>query len=134
MTARPFDGRSVRLASATEPTSYGMAPVWLRTSCAFRILDPGSGNPLPGQDPERFNGLEYENLARLGTSRLQLNLSSHASLGIDLCLPDLDDRELARLATWLQGNLPCKLSPKHWKRWTPTKSGSFVGRKIPAPA
>jgi hypothetical protein len=112
---------------------WGMAPLWLRAECTFRVRDPETGSALPGQDSDRYGGFEYEWRIALGTSRLALNLSNRASLGIDLCLPDADDETLARLIPWLQANLPCKLSAKHWKRWTPTKTGSFKAIKIAAP-
>lgn len=118
-----------------QPSDQGLAPIWLAAKGKFKILDPDTGKPLPGQDSARFAGKEYQWESPLGTSGMKLSLSNTGALSIDLCLPDVDDIELARLATWLQSHLPCKLSPKHWKRWTPTKSGtSFVGRKIPPPA
>jgi hypothetical protein len=111
----------------------GMARLWLRAECTFRVRDPATGTALPGQDSDRYDGFEYEWRVALGSSRLALNLSNRASLGIDLCLPDADDETLARLVPWFQANLPCKLSAKHWKRWTPTKTGSFKAVKIAAP-
>lgn len=116
-----------------QPAADGLAAIWLSVRARFRVLDPATGSPLPGQDPARYGGKEFDFGASLGTSRLKLSLHNSASLAIDLSLPDLEDQELELVANWLEGHLPCKLSPKHWKRWSPTKTGSFVGRKIPRP-
>lgn len=117
-----------------QPTDEGgMAPIWFEASSKFRILDPLTGTPLPDQDPERFGGAEYEWQVPLGTSGLRLILENRARLAIELCIPKPDDDVLCRVVPWLQENLPCKLSPKHWRAWTPTRSGSFKSRRIPAP-
>jgi hypothetical protein len=110
-----------------------MARIWLRADCTFRVHDPETGRVLPSQDSERYGGFEYEWRVPLGISRLALNLSNSASLGIDLRLPDADEETLARLVPWLQANLPCRFSARHWKRWTPTKTGSFKASKIAPP-
>ena len=112
---------------------WGMAPVWFTATSKFRILDPASGQPLPGQDPRGFRGVEYEWGVPLGSSGLRLILNNHASLAIDLCLPFPDDAAVRRVVPWLQRHLPCKLSAKHWRAWTPTKTGSFRARKLTAP-
>ncbi len=109
-----------------QPTNrWGMAPIWFWAMSTFRILDPATGRPLSGQDPERFHGVEYEWRVPLGTSSIHLMLHTHATLGIELCIPDADDEVLRRVVPWLQEYLPFKFSPKQWREWTPTKSGSF---------
>lgn len=116
---------------APQPTDrYGMASVWLTLQCRFRLLDPASGTPLPGQDPRRFGGAEYVWSVPLGTSGLLLSLHNQAALAVDLCIPDTTDELLRRLIPWLATSLPFKFSPKHWRAWTPTKAGSFRGRKL----
>jgi len=57
---------------------WGFAPVWFWTTANFRILDPTTGHALPGQDPDRFHGTEYEYRVPLGTSGLRLRLSNNA--------------------------------------------------------
>jgi hypothetical protein len=117
-----------------QPTNqWGMAPIWFRTMTEFRILDPATGRPLPGQDPERFNGVEYEWRIPLGSSSIHLDLHNSASLGIELCIPNADDGVLGQVIPWMQSYLPFKFSPKQWRQWTPTKTGSFKGRKMVAP-
>ena len=59
---------------------WGMVPVWVWMQAAFRILDPATGRPLAGQDPERFRGIDYEWRMPLGTSGLKLTLRDHALL------------------------------------------------------
>lgn len=115
-----------------QPTNaYGMAPVWLTVTCAFRLLDPKTARPLPGQDSQRYLGTLFEPDLPLGSSRLALSLHNQAAFSIDLFIPDSRDETLARVIPWLQQNLPFKMSQKHWKVWTPTKSRSFKGRRLP---
>jgi hypothetical protein len=114
-----------------QPTNrWGMAPIWFWVSSQFRILDPATGQPMPGQDPSQFSGVEYEWRVPLGSSGLRLILHNQAQIGIELCIPDADRDTLGRLIPWLQEHLPFRLSPKHWRAWTPTKSGSFKARKL----
>lgn len=112
---------------------WGMAPVWLTAGFNFRILDPATGLVLPGQDPARFGSVEYEWGVPLGSSRLRLILSNAAKVAIELCLPDADEDLLRRVVPWLQQHAPFKFSPKHWRAWTPTRSGSFKARKLAMP-
>lgn len=137
-TALPGD----RLADALDflddidpqPTNqWGMAPVWFSMGSSFRILDPATGNPVPGQDPARFREVQYEWGIPLGTNHLRLILNNRASVAIELCLPDADRELLARLVPWLQQRLPFRFSSKHWRSWTPTRSGSFKSRRLDAP-
>ena len=114
-----------------QPTNrYGMAPVWFLMKAQFRLLDPATQRPLPGQDPDRFRGAEYVWSVSLGSSRLQLSLHNHAALAVDLCIPDATDGLLRRVIPWLQRNLPFKLSPTQWRSWTQTSRGSFRSRKL----
>jgi hypothetical protein len=112
---------------------WGMAPIWFWVTSQFQILDPATGRPIPGQDPGGFAGVEYEWKVPLGTSGLRLILNNHASLGIELCIPDADDEVQRRVIPWLQQYLPFRFSPKHWRAWTPTKSGSFKARRLTLP-
>ena len=112
---------------------WGMAPVWFWASCRFLVLDPSTRLPLPGQDPKRFDKMEYEWQVPLGTSSMRLILRDHAQFGIELCIPDADDEVLRRVVPWLQAYLPFKFSPKQWRVWTPTKAGSLKVRKMAAP-
>jgi hypothetical protein len=117
-----------------QPTNrFGMAPIWFRVTSRFLILDPATGAPLAGQDPGRFGGVEYEGRVPLGSSGLRLILHNQAQLGIELCIPDASDDVIQRVVPWLQEHLPFKLSPKHWRAWSSTKSGSFKARKMSAP-
>jgi hypothetical protein len=109
---------------------YGMVPVWFWAECRFRILDPATGRPLLGQDPARFQGVEYAWRVPLGTNGLRLILNDHAALGIELCIPDADEELRGRVVPWLQEHLPFRFSAKHWRVWTPTKSGSYTARRL----
>jgi hypothetical protein len=119
---------------APQPTNqWGLAPIWLRVGSNFQIKDPATGRALPGQDQERYRGVEYVWRAPLGTSGLGLSLHNHASLAVNLCIPDPDQDTLGRVVPWLQDHLPFRLSPKQWRIWTPTKTGSFTPRRMLAP-
>jgi hypothetical protein len=117
-----------------QPTNrWGLAPVWFTATSHFLILDPATAEPMPGQDPDRFLGVEYEWGVPLGSSLLRLSLHNQAVLAIDLCMPDADEEALRRIVPWLQQHLPCKLSSNHWRAWTPTKTASFKARRLAAP-
>jgi hypothetical protein len=113
---------------------WGMTQIWFSVSSTFRILDPATGQPLPGQDPARFHGVQYEWNVPLGTSSLRLTLENHASLGIELCIPDAHEEVLDRVVPALQEHLPFRFSPKQWRAWKPTKTGSFAARRMAPPA
>ena len=119
---------------APQPTNqWGLAPIWFRVGSTFRIKDPGTGRALPGQVQERFRGVEYASGVPLGTSGLGLSLHNHASLAVNLCIPDPDQDTVGRVVPWLQEHLPFRLSPKQWRLWTPTKTETFRARAIPVP-
>jgi hypothetical protein len=110
---------------------WGMVPVWFWTVATFRILDPATGRPIPGQDTKRFKGTTYSPGVVLGESDLRLILSDKAVLGINLCVPDADEALLRRVVPWLQEHLPFRFSSKQWRVWTPTKTGTLKVRKLP---
>ncbi len=115
-----------------QPTNpWGMAPVWLRFSAEFRLVDPADGELWPGQEPERFGFFETPTGVRLGASRTNLSLQARRSMGMLLSIPNATDAELAVLVPWLQDRLPFRLSTKHWSRWTLAKNGrTYRGRKL----
>lgn len=118
-----------------QPTNrYGLAPVWFTAKFDFRLLDPLTGRAIPGQDRERYGGVEYEWGVPLGTSRLRLILHNRALVAIELCIPNVEDALLARIVPFLQQRLPFKFSAKQWRAWTPTKTGSFRSRRRFLPA
>jgi len=115
-----------------QPTNqWGMAPIWFRSMVTFRVIDPASNRPVPGQDSVSFNGVEYAWSVPLGTSRIHLDLHNRATLGIELCIPAGDAEVVYRVVPWLQRYLPFKFSSRQWREWTPTRSGSFRSRKLP---
>jgi hypothetical protein len=118
---------------APQPTNQGLAPIWLRVGSNFQIKDPATGRAFPGQDQERYRGVEYASSAPLGTSGLLLSLHNYASLAVNLCIPDPDQDTLGRVVPWLQEQLPFRLSPTQWRIWSPTKTGSFRARRMLVP-
>jgi hypothetical protein len=109
---------------------WGLAPLWFTTAWKIRLLDPRTREPYPGQDPARYAGVEYEWGVPLGESNVRLNLSNRASLALEICLPDVDDEQLREVISELQAHAPFRFSSKQWRRWTPTKTGSYRSRKI----
>ena len=107
-----------------QPTNqWGMAPLGFRAKAKCSLLDPETDRPLPGQTDELFARVGYSN-------QLELRLDNRAALGIEFCIPEPDDLVLSRMLPWLQEHLPCNLSPKHWRAWRPTKSGSLRPRVL----
>lgn len=107
-----------------QPTNqWGMAPIWFRATTRFRLLDPVTGTALPGQNVQLEEQVGYRNEVRL-------SLDNAARLGITFCIPDADPGLLSRLLPSLQEHAPCKLSPKHWRSWTPTKVGTLKSRVL----
>lgn len=111
------------------------ARYWLQVFLNFAVRDPATGDLLAGQDPQRFHHVVYEGWSGqpLGTSGLTLSLNRSAALSLNLCLPGVGGQRLTEITRRLQGHLPVRLSAKHWKLWTPTRTGSFKGRNIPSP-
>ena len=108
---------------------WGMSPLWMFTNWKVALLDPPTGKPFPGQDPTRYPQCNYDGLS-LGESSVQLVLSNKAAVSAKLCFPDLDDARLRKILPTFQANAPFKFSSKHWRRWTPTKTGSFRSKTI----
>lgn len=110
---------------------YGISPVWLTIAADITLLRPGTPDPWPDQDPVRFGHFVTPGGIRLGASDTKLILGGRASLGLSLSFPEATDDDFAALVPWLQSALPMKLSPKHWTRWTRTKSStSYRSRKL----
>lgn len=107
-----------------QPTNpWGMAPVRFWMTARFRPLDPRTGHALPGQTDDVFDRVGYAN-------ELRLILDNSATLGITFCIPGGDDQVLSQMIPSLQQHLPCRLSPKQWRVWRPTKSGTLRSRVL----
>lgn len=111
----------------------GSSNICLIGHVSFQVVDPTTGSVLPGQDPMRYGGIEYEGPVPLGASTARLIIGERVRFGIELCLPDLDGDDLQSVVSGLQRHLPFKFSDKHWRRWTRTASGSFQARTIASP-
>jgi hypothetical protein len=110
---------------------WGMAPVWLWFTADFKLRRLKSPELWPGQDPERFGHFSTPGGVLLGASSTRLILQAKRSIGLSLSIPEASDADLAVVVPWLQAALPMRLSPKHWTRWTLTRSGrSYRGRKV----
>ncbi|MCZ9329416.1 hypothetical protein [Nocardia farcinica] len=99
-----------------------------------RLLDPRTGEPHQDVSPETFARFPVDGYGRvLGASGVRASIGTTASsISLWLSLP-ADDR-LAAAARHLQHHLPVRLSPKHWRRWRPTRDGSsYRSTKTPSP-
>ncbi|MBF6520421.1 hypothetical protein [Nocardia farcinica] len=99
-----------------------------------RLLDPRTGEPHQDVSPETFARFPVDGYGRvLGASGVRASIGTTASsIALWLSLP-ADDR-LAAAARHLQHHVPVRLSPKHWRRWRPTRDGSsYRSTKTPSP-
>ncbi|MFC4784859.1 hypothetical protein ACT8ZV_10305 [Nocardioides sp. MAHUQ-72] len=107
-----------------QPTNqWGMAPIWFSAGSRYRLLDPQTGRPLPGQTDDLFHRVGYTNESRLV-------LDNSARLALSFCIPGGEVGVLDRMIPWLEEHLPCKLSPKQWRAWTRTRSGTLRPRVL----
>lgn len=125
---------AIGLFESLEPllvNQWGMAPVWLWFTVDIRLLQPGTGEPWPGQDRALFGDFVTPGGIKLGASSTRLILQAKKSIGLSLSIPDATDADLGTVVPWLQAALPLRLSSKHWSRWTLTKRGDpYRGRHI----
>jgi len=105
---------------------------WLSFEWNFILLEPDDAGTASLRWPGRewFGSAVYSEGLPLGHSRATLSVHNRCRLALSLCLPPLEGESLARMAGWLQDRLPVRLSDRHWKEWTQTKSGGIKGRKI----
>jgi hypothetical protein len=106
----------------------GQSPLWLRLIWVIRIIDPLTGEPLPGQGAENFDESEYNYRVPLGTSAIDLWLGNRPKLSMSLCLPNVDDESFTRIHSSLQTHAPVRLPDENWRRWTLTDSIEHPGR------
>ena len=115
-------------------TRAGLAAVSLSLGASFRILQPGTTDPWPEQDPARFGHFRTPAGVTLGASSARLTMDGTASMSLLLSVPNASDQDLAVLVPWLQEALPLRLSAKHWTRWTLTADErSYRGSRIIVP-
>jgi len=115
-------------------TQHGHPLASLVWDAQVRLLDPRTGEPHQDVSPETFARFPVDGYGRvLGASGVRASIGTTASsISVWLSLP-ADDR-LAAAARHLQHHLPVRLSPKHWRRWRPTRDGSsYRSTKIPSP-
>lgn len=133
-------GTSLELSPGRVPDAIGflegsgtlpratLALYWIVT-----MVDPDTGRPLPGQDPDRFGETEYNYRFPLGLSSVSLWLNAEAKIGVSLCFPDVDDDAVARIRRRLQAHAPFTFSEHPWTRWIETRPGSFEPQALDVP-
>lgn len=115
---------------------YGMQSLCVTTQSAIQLIDSESGMPWPNQDPSSYqNFLASGYGLALGRSVVYSRISDRTTVSLFLNFPfDAGDPALRRAAAFIQENLPFKLSPSHWKRWTLSKAGNkYIARKVASP-
>jgi hypothetical protein len=116
-----------------DPKGHGFSFYWLQFGARFRVLAPDTRAVLPGQEPDRFHGQQYGGHTPLGASDILVSVFERTSLSINLCVPEDACVDAHEVVVWLQEHLPVRFSPKHWKRWKLTKTGTYSDRHIPPP-
>jgi len=116
-----------------DPAGHKNSYYWLHLGANFKILSPSTGQPLPGQSRESFRLCDYSYGVPLGTNSLLLSIFEKTTLALNFCIPEVESANVSDVVTMLQQHLPIRLSTKHWKRWTPTKTGTYRSQRIPPP-
>lgn len=98
------------------------------------LIDPATGSPYSGLSAEHCGGFAVDGSGRqLGVSGLRGTFGAGSSkLSMWLSLPA--DARLGGAARHVQEHAPVRLSTKHWRRWTLTRSGSsYRSAKLVSP-
>ncbi|MGW4481144.1 hypothetical protein [Rhodococcus triatomae] len=115
-------------------TGHGSSLAAVTWSAPVRLIDATTGAPYEGVDADTFGRFRVDGYGRLlGESGVRATIgNASSSLSLWLAFP-ADDRLCAAVAHVRQ-SLPFRLSPKHWRRWQPTRDGSgYRSTRIPAP-
>ena len=114
----------------TDQYRFGAFNLSYKLEFAFR--SPVSGEVLPFQRQEDYLNFEGDYERFLGRSVLAVDFSAQSYASAFFSFPFEEwSREASELATFIQADLPFRISDKRWKRWSLTKSGqTYVGRKV----
>lgn len=121
-------------ADSRAVTGYGHPLASLVWNAQVALVDPVTGTPYEGIDPDAFGRFAVDGYGRLlGASGVRAMFGTTASsLSLWLAFP-ADDR-LHEAAADVQQHLPFRLSAKHWRRWRATNDGqSHRATKIMSP-
>lgn len=121
-------------ATSDDVTRFGSPLAALVLSAAVRLVDPNDGAPYAGVSAEATGGFAVDGYGRtLGASGVRAAFGTTAS-SLSLWLAFPGDVRLDAAASHVQAHAPVRLSAKHWRRWTPTRSGDGYGSaRIPSP-
>jgi len=97
------------------------------------VLCDSSRRQFPNQSRDDYLGFECDGQHYLGHSFVYAAISETTTAHLFLSLPFEEVTEEARrLAGEIQAHFPGRLSSRHWKRWSVTKSGTgYIAKKIP---
>lgn len=122
-------------ATPADVTAHGHSLAALVTNAPVRLIDPASGTPYVGVTPEATGAFEVDGYGRtLGASGVRATFGTTAS-ALSLWLSFPGDERLTAAAEHVRAHAPVRLSAKHWRRWSPTRSGSgYRSVRIPPPS
>ncbi|MBI4885850.1 MAG: hypothetical protein HY824_02045 [Acidobacteria bacterium] len=102
---------------------------FLKLICKFRFRDPDTRELLPGQDtlPRLHNWPGGHG----DSSSVVLNLGHSSSVSLWFMFPfAATDEAFMSYAGRLQTSMPARLSPRGWRRWTPSRAGGWKAKKV----
>ncbi len=122
-------------ATPVDVTPHGRPLAALALNAPVRLLDPSSGTPYAGVSPEATGEFAVDGYGRtLGASGVRSTFGTTAS-ALSLWLSFPGDERLADASAHVRAHVPVRLSTKHWRRWSPTRSGNgYRSARIPSPA
>ncbi|WP_240959819.1 hypothetical protein [Rhodococcus sp. HNM0563] len=121
-------------AAREDVTRYGRPLVGLVVGGPARLIDPATGEAYAGVSVEDSGRFEVDGYGRtLGVSGVRATIgSTGSSLSLWLSFPG--DHRLPAAAAHVQEHAPVRFSVKHWRRWTPSRTGDgYRSIRIPSP-
>ncbi|MCK0093828.1 hypothetical protein MWU77_23965 [Rhodococcus sp. F64268] len=115
-------------------TRYGRPLVGLVVGGPVHLIDPATGDAYAEVSVEDSGRFVVDGYGRtLGASGVRATIGSTAS-SLSLWLSFPGDHRLPAAAAHVQEHAPVRLSAKHWRRWTPSRTGDgYRSIRIPSP-
>jgi hypothetical protein len=130
--ARPLSVQAVSEWLEGPCRDAGDSGPWVFAYGSFRLVDPRTHIPLPGQDPDLYGHQEAAPDRVLGQSWLYARLARRTTLSVFFSFPfEEPSVQFRTYLAMLQPHLPFRFSNQHWKHWHRRARGTgFVGRKF----
>lgn len=112
---------------------HGLQPIALEVQQKFCFVSQHDSSVLPHQGMENYANFAPGYGLELGISQLYARISEKSHVSVFLCFPFTEtSAAFFEYRSFIQENLPFKMSDAHWKMWSLTKRGNnYVGRKLP---